>query len=93
MNNIKKNFLKVIITVLVFIGLVSLSKTTYTSEIATIKEIKSTEIVIENRNGEIKSIKTPKIIMNLIDTEVEYSFDYIQKRWGKPKLEMIEPLE
>ena len=88
----KKVLIQLVITLMIFSLIVWSSKTTSTHSVVNVKEVSSNEIVVQDSNGENLSIKTPRIIEQLIFEDKDYVITYIQKRWGKPELKRIEPL-
>ncbi|RED59180.1 hypothetical protein [Cohnella lupini] len=87
---LKKFLIVFTTTLIIFIGIVWSSQTALSGEIAVVKEIRPDEIVIQNLNGETKTIRS-KIVNKLIKVESEYFIQYNQRKWGKPVLTGIEP--
>lgn len=87
----KKNILKIIITLVVFSVLVWSSRTTSTSSTVVIKEVGVNEIVVETSNQGNQVIKIHSTLQHLIFEDKRYYIKYTKKRWGKPTLDYIEP--
>lgn len=72
------------------------SKTSSIGELVTIKEVSSNEMVIETMIKEVKTIKIPSNLANIIDENKQYHDKYYIKYttniWGKPKLKQIKPM-
>lgn len=85
--------LLLVLSVLLVISIVWDSKTTTIGAIVVLKEKKPGEITVQDLNGKTKSIASPKIIEELIQEDEEYFVQYRQKRWRRPILQKIEPIE
>jgi len=88
----RKILLKLAITAVIFGVFVWSSSTTSTSKTVTVKEVNSTDILVQIRDGENVVIKIPNIVQHLILENNNYKISYTQKRWGGPKLKRIEPI-
>lgn len=88
----KKNIIKIVITLVIFSILVWSSNTTYTSSKVLIKEVGLNEIVVETSTQGNQVIKIHSTLQHLIFENKNYYIKYTKKRWGKPTLDHIEPV-
>lgn len=88
----KKILVCFVAALMLFSGIVWASKSTSSSKVAVLKEIGIGEIVIQDESGAITAMKAPQIIEKLIEEEKSYVVVYEQRRWGRPVVQSIEPV-
>ncbi|TVX93812.1 hypothetical protein [Paenibacillus agilis] len=89
----KKLFISLLGSTIVFIVIVWASETKSTGEVVRIKEINHGSILVENSSGIEKDVEIPKIITKLIIKNEEYYISYNKTRWSGWKLKEIEPIK
>ena len=87
---IKRIVVSLIITGLLYVGLVWTFSSDYTGEVAIVQDIRSGEMTITNMSGRTRTVKIPKATSSLIIKGQEYFIQYEKKRFGRYKLQGIE---
>jgi len=87
----KKILIKLSITLIVFLGLVWLSQSSYTTETVIVREIYYNGIIVENFRGNQQHLKIPQILNTLIEIDTEYRVKHKKRVWeSKPVIFKIE---
>lgn len=86
----KVHVLSFFAALLLMLVLVFSTSTTGGSMVATIKEIRHKEIVVENTAGEVITLSTPVLVLKS-DYE-RYNIHYTKKIWGKLRLTNLIPI-
>ncbi|NMO97713.1 hypothetical protein [Paenibacillus lemnae] len=86
----KRLGISIVITGLLYVGLVWTFSSEYTAEVAVVKDVRLGKMTIANMSGRTRTVTIPKATSGLIQEEQEYFIQYEKKNFGRYILQGIE---